>query len=155
MTPYPFLYTHTKADQQLSCNTVLLLRRDDGLNPIPILRRYLEIRDHWFPLNPELWSRSDGSISCYPWFTKRLKPLLPGNIGGSSLRSGGADHLARLGTDHALIQACGRWASNAYHTSSVGTPSDHYCGCLTFIMFVFAAFSSFISFFLLLTPFVF
>lgn len=107
------LHAH-KADQQLSGNTVLLLRRDDDLNPIPILRRYLEIRDHQFPLNPELWSRSDGSIPCYSWFTKRLKALLPGNIGGSSLRSGGADHLARLGTDPTLIQACGRWASDAY-----------------------------------------
>lgn len=107
------LHAH-KADQQQAGNTVLLIRRDDDLNPLPIIQRYLLSRDTLFPLNPELWSRSDGSIPRYSWFIGRLKSALPGNIGGSSLRSGGADHLARLGTDPALIQACGRWASDAY-----------------------------------------
>lgn len=107
------LHAH-KADQQLAGNTVLLLRRDDDLNPIPILQRYLTVRDTAYPLNPELWTRSNGSVPRYSWFTRKLKTALTGNIGGSSLRSGGADHLARLGTDPLLIQACGRWASEAY-----------------------------------------
>lgn len=103
-----------KADQHMAGNKVLLLRRDDDLNPLPVLQRYLAIRDTNFPLNPELWTRSNGSVPHYSWFVNRLKDVLTGNIGGSSLRSGGADHLARLGTDPALIQACGRWASDAY-----------------------------------------
>lgn len=107
------LFAH-KADQQLAGNTVLLLRRDDDLDPLPILRQYLTARDSRFPLNPELWTRSDGLVPKYSWFTNRLKQLLIGNIGGSSLRSGGADHLARIGTDPLLIQACERWASDAY-----------------------------------------
>lgn len=107
------LHAH-KADQQNSGNMVMLIRRDDDLNPLPVIQRYLESRDHLFPLNPELWTRADGSIPQYSWYTRRLKALLPGNIGGSSLRSGGADHLARIGTSPSLIQACGRWASEAY-----------------------------------------
>lgn len=107
------LHAH-KADQQLSGNTVLLIRRDDDLNPIPIIIRYLSSRDRYFPLNPELWTMHNGTVPRYSWFVNRLKKLLPGNIGGSSLRSGGADHLAQIGTDPALIQACGRWASEAY-----------------------------------------
>lgn len=107
------LHAH-KADQQNSGNMVLLLRRDDSLNPLPIITNYLHLRDASFPINPELWTRSDGSLPNYSWFIQKIKSILGGNIGGSSFRSGGADYLARIGTDPALIQACGRWASEAY-----------------------------------------
>lgn len=107
------LHAH-KADQQLAGNSVILLRRDDDLNPFPIIEQYLSLRDQHYPINPELWTDSRGSLPRYSWLVRRLKACLSGNIGGSSLRSGGADHLARLGTDPLLIQACGRWASDAY-----------------------------------------
>lgn len=107
------LHAH-KADQQLAGSDVLLLQRTDHLDPVTRICQYLASRDSLYPLNPELWTKQDGTIPRYKWFVTRLKSLLPPGIGGASPRSGGADYLASMGADPSLIQAAGRWASEAY-----------------------------------------
>jgi len=105
-----------KADQNLSGHDIVLQRVDSFMNPIDLFQDYLSMRDSCFSLCPELWLRQDGSVPTYSWFVKNLKHHLGNDreLGGSSMRSGGADYLASIGTPHSIIQAVGRWSSEAY-----------------------------------------
>jgi hypothetical protein len=103
-----------KADRFFEGNTVLLNHLDASDDPVVAINRYLHTRDHMFPFNPELWIKADGNPPTRSWFLHRLRRLFPGDIGGHSLRSGGATALAETGTPPHLIQAAGRWSSDAF-----------------------------------------
>ena len=83
-------------------------------DPYEPFLRYLTSRDQKFPLNPELWLTSRGTVPTRHWFLSRLRTFFPRNIAGQSLRSGGATSLAEGGADLATIQAVGRWSSDAF-----------------------------------------
>src|SRR5271168_4453623 len=74
----------------------------------------MPVCDSIFPLHPELWLTSRGSVPTRHWFISRLRAFFPKNISGHSLRSGGATSLAEGGADLDTIQAVGRWSSNAF-----------------------------------------
>jgi len=57
-------------------------------------------------LMPFRWTRS--------WFIRRLRHHFSSDVGGHSLRSGGATALAEAGVPPHIIQAIGRWASDAF-----------------------------------------
>ncbi len=103
-----------KADQFLSGRDVILRKLPNGNDPISPFNKYIELRDDAFPLSPELWLREDGSIPTFTWFVRHLKQHTSNDVGGSSLRSGGADYLAIIGTPWDIIQAVGRWSSDAF-----------------------------------------
>ncbi|KAF7299103.1 RNase H domain-containing protein [Mycena indigotica] len=76
---------------------------------------YLDSRDRLLPFNPYLWARENGQVPPRAWFIKRLKHFFPNpNIAGQSLRAGGATHLAEDGALPHIIQAAGRWSSEAF-----------------------------------------
>jgi hypothetical protein len=75
---------------------------------------YLVSHDLLFPFNPELWLCSNGQIPTHSWFVHRLHHHFANDVGGHSLRSGGATALAEAGVAPHIIQAIGRWASNAF-----------------------------------------
>ncbi|KAF7315835.1 RNase H domain-containing protein [Mycena indigotica] len=76
---------------------------------------YLNSRDRALPFNPYLWARENGQVPPRAWFIKRLRHIFPDpNIAGQSLRAGGATHLAEDGALPHIIQAAGRWSSEAF-----------------------------------------
>lgn len=111
---YSFTLPGHKADHQFEGNTVIIQKLNTPDDPHSVFRQYLHSRDSRFPHNPELWLREDGSIPTRNWFIPRLKRLFAGNVGGHSLRSGGATALALAGIPPHIIQAIGRWASDAF-----------------------------------------
>ena len=77
---------------------------------------YLNSRDKYFPLHPELWLTSKGSVPTRHWFMSCLRKFFPKEIAGQSLRSGGATSLAEAGADLETIQAAGRWSSEHFES---------------------------------------
>jgi hypothetical protein len=108
-----FLPTH-KGDRLFEGNRVLVQETTTADDPFSIFKRYLKSRDHLFPFNPELWLRVDGSIPRRSWFIRQLQSFFVDDVGGHSIRSGGATALAEAGVPPHIIQAIGRWASDTF-----------------------------------------
>jgi hypothetical protein len=87
---YSFFLPFHKADHLFEGNHILIQTTNTDDDPLSTFRDYLRSRDVTFPLNPELWLRANGSIPTRRWSIRRLTPLFPNNIGGQSLRAGGA-----------------------------------------------------------------
>ena len=86
-----------------------------GPDPFGAFTTYIKSRDHLFPCRLELWLKKDGAIPSRSWFTRRLHKLIPtDNISGHSMRAGGATALAVSGATSSVIQAIGRWSSEAW-----------------------------------------
>lgn len=110
-----FLPTH-KADPLFEGNTVHIRRRNSGPDPLSVFRRYLASRDSQiFQLCPQLWLLVDGTVPTRSWFTTRLRALFPASdVGGHSMRPGGATFFALEGMPDDRIQGLGRWSSDAF-----------------------------------------
>jgi hypothetical protein len=65
--------------------------------------------DQCFPA--ELWLKED--IRSIPTFLQRFRQHFSGDVGGHSLRAGGATTLAEAGIPPHMIQAIGHWSSEA------------------------------------------
>ena len=87
-----------------------------GIPAKRLLAVYIQYRDSIHKFLPELWLRQSGIPPTRSWFLARLRKCLPdeGNIGGHSIRSGGATALALAGVQDSRIQTLGRWASNTF-----------------------------------------
>jgi len=111
---YSFFLPYHKGDRFFEGNTIVVQKNETPTNPYHHFLAYLASRDSRFPLHPELWLTSRGSVPTRHWFISRLRTFFPKNIAGHSLRSGGATSLAEGGADLDTIQAVGRWSSNAF-----------------------------------------
>ncbi|THU77397.1 hypothetical protein K435DRAFT_702524 [Dendrothele bispora CBS 962.96] len=107
-----------KADPFFQGNRPIIKRHpavDSRLDPYPHFLKYVRSRDHSFPLHWQLWLRSDGTMPTRLWFMNRFRQLFPDkSLAGQSLRAGGATSLALAGAPPYLIQATGRWSSEAW-----------------------------------------
>lgn len=113
-TQYQFLLPAHKADRFFEGNTILIQSTNSAPDAIPIMLRYLRQRDERFPHHPQLFLRQDGTVPAREFFMRRIKSALEGDVGGHSMRSGGATALAIAGVPDNRIQAMGRWSSDAY-----------------------------------------
>lgn len=111
---FSFFLPGHKADQFFEGNRVIIHKTNSGDDPNQPFRKYLCSRDQMFPYHPELWLRQDGTVPTRGWFMNRLRKHFPSDVGGHSLRAGGATALAQAGIPPHLIQAIGRWASEAF-----------------------------------------
>jgi hypothetical protein len=111
---YQFTLPGHKADRLFEGSQILIQSTDFGDDAWHPFRCYLTLRDHLFPFRAELWLKKNGTIPTQGWFLHRLRRHLSGNIGGQSLRAGGATALAKAGVPPHLIQAIGRWSSEAF-----------------------------------------
>jgi hypothetical protein len=112
---YSFVLPTHKADASYEGNIILIRPFLNDLDPKPTFRRYIASRDTSFPLHPELWLTSAGSMPTRAWFIRRLRAFFPDDlIAGQSMRAGGATCLATTGALPAIIQAAGRWSSNTF-----------------------------------------
>jgi hypothetical protein len=113
-THYQFLLPAHKADRFFEGNTILIQSTTSAPDAVPIMQRYVQERDIRFPHHPQLFLRSDGTVPARAFFMQRIKEALAGDVGGHSMRSGGATALAIAGIPDNRIQAMGRWSSDAY-----------------------------------------
>ncbi|THH15404.1 hypothetical protein EUX98_g9472 [Antrodiella citrinella] len=117
-TAYGYVLPTNKSDAVFQSATIIIERHEnlDIINPLPCFLQYLASRDRRFRFHPALWVTSRGSIPTRAWFLSRLRQVFPptSNIGGHSLRSGGATHFAIAGWPDDRIQALGRWSSDAF-----------------------------------------
>nr|GAT53394.1 predicted protein [Mycena chlorophos] len=111
---FSFFLPYHKADRFYEGNTVIIQTTNRVSNPRRFFDAYITSRDTLFPLNRELWLRSNGTVPTRGWFIARLKALFPQDVAGQSLRAGGATSLAEAGVPPATIQAIGQWASDAF-----------------------------------------
>jgi hypothetical protein len=111
---FQFTLPGHKADRLFEGSQVLIQSTeldDDAWRPFTT---YLALRDKCFPFRAELWLKEDRSIPTRSWFLQRFRRHFSGNVGGHSLRAGGATALAEAGVPPHMIQAIGRWSSDAF-----------------------------------------
>ena len=111
---YSFLLPAHKADRFFEGNTVIIKKNNLPSDLHFLFIRYLASRDSLHPIKPELWLRQSGVVPMRNWFMGCLRQFFPKNIGGQSMRAGGATALAEDGVPPNIIQAIGRWASTAF-----------------------------------------
>ncbi|KAF5335864.1 hypothetical protein D9758_016688 [Tetrapyrgos nigripes] len=104
---------HHKGDRFYRSSDILLGNHSSA-NPVSLLRTYSKIRDsihhHKFPL----FLREDGSLPTRSWFEGIFFKLVNREYGGHSVRAGGATYYASLTLSESIIQALGRWSSDAW-----------------------------------------
>jgi hypothetical protein len=110
-----FLPSH-KADRFFEGNIIMLpkITTPPAINIFYHFAQYLNSRDDLFPYSSPLWLRKDGSIPTRSFVICRFQLFFAKDVGGQSLRAGGATALAKNGTPPSLIQASGRWSSEAF-----------------------------------------
>jgi hypothetical protein len=111
---YGFILPAHKADRLFDSSRVLVCGDKFSFPTLLHFRRYLSSRDSLFPLASPLWLTSAGSVPTRAFFMRRLRKFFPSEIAGQSLRAGGATMLADLGISPHIIQAAGRWSSEAF-----------------------------------------
>jgi hypothetical protein len=111
---FQFTLPGHKADRLFEGSLVLIQSTKLDDNAWDPFTKYLALRDQRFPLRAELWLKKNGSIPTRTWFLRILHHHLSGDIGGQSLRAGGATALAEAGIPPHMIQAIGRWSSETF-----------------------------------------
>ncbi|PPQ92716.1 hypothetical protein CVT25_014024 [Psilocybe cyanescens] len=111
---YHFFLPGHKADRFFEGNVIIIQKHSKTIDPHNYFKSYLRSRDSLHPFSSALWLRADGSIPSRSFFISRLRQFFDSGIAGQSMRSGGATSLAESGVPPHLIQAIGRWASEAF-----------------------------------------
>ena len=111
---FEFLLPAHKADRFFEGNQVLIHVFSVLFDPVPVFSCYLFSRDHLFLAATPLWLTSKGEVPSRLFFLSRFHVYFPKTFGSASLRSRGATHLAQLQTPDHVIQAIGRWSSDAW-----------------------------------------
>ena len=76
-------------------------------DPFVVFNKYFRSHDSLFPLFPQLWLCSDGSVPPWSWFLSRLHVFFPRSIRDHSMHAGGATSLAAAGIPSSQIQVIG------------------------------------------------
>jgi hypothetical protein len=111
---YAFWLPAHKTDTTFEGNRVVIKQITGAPDPFPIMRQYINSRDHLFPLLPQLWLKADGTVPLRSWFINRLRHYFGPDISGQSMHAGGATAMAEAGAEPILIKGTGRWSSSAF-----------------------------------------
>ena len=104
-----------KADPFFEGNHIIVKRQQYcNIDPLSFFHTYLHSRDNLFPLASPLWVTSKGTVPTRSFFMSRMKRFFDKDVGGQSMRAGGATSLAEHGVPPSLIQFLGRWSSDAF-----------------------------------------
>jgi hypothetical protein len=82
---YSFFLPSHKGDRTFEGNTIIIQKLEMPSDPHAPFLAYLTSRDHLFPLNPELWLTSRGTVPTQHWFMSCLCSYLPAHFGGHSM----------------------------------------------------------------------
>ena len=108
-----FLPGH-KADRFFEGNIVIIRKNNHPFDPHKHCISYIWECDKKFPFSPPLWLTNGGVIPTWSFFIKRLRQFFDSDTAGQSLRAGGTTSLTKNGVPPSIIQAIGRWASDAF-----------------------------------------
>ena len=111
---FTFFLPGYKANKFFESNRVLLQQNSAGDDPNGPFQKYLQSCNKLFPFHPQLWLHADSTVPTHDWFICCLQQHFPSNVGGHSLRAGGATALAQAGIPAHIIQAIGHWASDTF-----------------------------------------
>lgn len=112
---YEFLLPSHKADPFYEGNRIIVKKQQYcDIDPLAVFQAYLTSRDNLFPLSSPLWVTSRGSVPTRHFFMSRMRRYFATDVGGQSMRAGGATSLAEHGVPPSLIQLLGRWSSDAF-----------------------------------------
>lgn len=109
-----FILPASKTDKFFAGNEVIVKHNDHHNDPVTALHTYVSQRDRFFPNLPWLWLTSQGCPPSRSWFLNRFHLHFDKRFGGHSLRAGGATLLAQHNVPFHIIQAIGRWSSEAF-----------------------------------------
>lgn len=111
---YEFLLPGHKADRYFEGNKIIIPARRFRHRPLHHFSQYLSSRDSLHPVASPLWLTESGSVPSRAFFITRLRLFFTKDVAGQSMRAGGATALAEHGVSPSIIQASGRWASEAF-----------------------------------------
>jgi hypothetical protein len=111
---YEFLLPGHKADRFFEGNKIMIPAHRFHHHPLRHFQAYITSRDTLHPVASPLWVTEAGTVPTRSFFIARLRLFFPPDIAGQSMRAGGATALAENGVSPAIIQASGRWASEAF-----------------------------------------
>lgn len=109
-----YVLPYHKADRLFNSNLCLLQATRGILCPVWAITRYLQHRDALFGPDGPLFLDSRGQLPSRTSVVQRLQSKFGREVGGHSLRAGGATWLALQGVAGEHIQRIGRWNSNAF-----------------------------------------
>ena len=110
---FSLLLPYHKGDPLYSGSHLWFSAADAG-DFLPLISRFLVVRDILFPQQDTLWLKSDGQVPTRRWFVAGLHSRCGTTFSGHSFRSGGATWYALRGASDATIQRLGRWKSSAW-----------------------------------------
>ena len=113
-THYEFLLPGHKADRYFKGNKIIIPAERFGHTPLAHFSKYIASCDRLHLIASPLWLTAAGKIPTRSFFISCLWFFFDGDIAGQSMRAGGATALAEHGVSPAIIQASGRWASEAF-----------------------------------------
>ena len=111
---YEFTLPGHKADRYFEGNKIIIPANRFNITPLRHFVNYINSRDTLHPVASPLWLTAGGKIPTRSFFITRLRLFFNGDVAGQSMRAGGATALAEHGVSPAIIQASGRWASEAF-----------------------------------------
>ena len=111
---YEFTLPGHKADRFYEGNKIIIPAHRFNLHPLTHFTAYIVSRDAIHPVASPLWLTEAGSVPTRSFFVNRLRFFFNRDVAGQSMRAGGATALAEHGVSPAIIQASGRWASEAF-----------------------------------------
>lgn len=94
--------------------TDMLFTTQKIANPVELLKQYTSLRDKLHGARSALFICENGTVPTRSWFEAKFFGLVGREFGGHSARAGGATYYAGLGLSDAIIQALGRWSSEAF-----------------------------------------
>ncbi|KAF8233420.1 hypothetical protein L208DRAFT_1395658, partial [Tricholoma matsutake] len=109
-----FLPGH-KANKFFEGNTIIVCQNPFPCNPMVLFKSYLRSHNHLFPLSFPSWLMANGTVPTRSFFMHRLCLFFQKDVGGQSMRAGGATSLAENGVAPHIIQGIGRWALDTWH----------------------------------------
>ena len=111
---YEFLLQGHKADRFFEGNKIIIPALRFHHKPLLHFQRYIASRDTIHPVASPLWLTEAGTVPTRSFFINRLRLFFKNDVAGHSMRAGGATSLAEHGVSPSIIQASGRWASDAF-----------------------------------------
>jgi hypothetical protein len=111
---YEFLLPGHKADRFFEGNRIIIPALRFNHNPLHHFQQYITSRDTIHPISSPLWLTAAGTVPTRSFFISRLRLFFKSDVAGHFMRAGGATSLAEHGVSPAIIQASGRWASDAF-----------------------------------------
>ena len=103
-----------KADCLYKGSTIVIEQHNSDLDPLMILRQYLDSHDRLHKWHPLLWLCESGTPLSWSWYIQHLRKHFSHEYAGHSLRSGRATTLALANISADWIHLAGWWSSDTF-----------------------------------------